>query len=268
MKVGAVAAGLVLGVVLSIATNWLATGRVFIAPRTTPLLTFAVLFEQGLGERYLTETCGHPGEQQSVLCPYRADLPKDANQFLWHNSSFWKAGGWTVLVPEAAKDLQVIIRRYPGEFAMAAVRLMAEQLVVIRTGEGFRTMVGFVDGEIRRFYPHDNRAFLQARQQSYPEVFNSPMPLVNRIQVPVMLAGLVLLVGVTILAIRRKEKIAATLATLVVLAYLGNAFICGAVSNPADRYGNRLAWLTALTAVVLLPRVMRVGGREKSSAAD
>ena len=267
MKTGGVAAGLVLGVVLSLGTNWLVTGRIFLAPRTTPLLTFAVLFEQGLGERYLAETCDAPGEHQSVFCPYRADLPTGANQFLWHNEALWKAGGWNELPAKVAVDLEIILQRYPLEFIAGAARLTAEQLVVIRTGEGFRTMVGFVDGEIARFYPRDNAAFLGARQQSYPEIWDSPIPRINTIHVPVMLGCLVLLVGMIVLAIRRRERTAATVATLVSLAYLGNAFICGAISNPADRYGSRLAWLTAVTAVVLLIRLVRPATSETSSAA-
>jgi hypothetical protein len=267
MKAGGVAAGLVLGVLLSLATNWLVTGRTFLAPRTTPLLTFAVLFEQGLGERYLAETCGKPGEHQSVFCPYRDVLPTDANQFLWHNPSFGKAGGWTGLVPAAAADLNIILRRYPLEFLASAARLMAEQLVVIRTGEGFRTMVGFVDGEIRRFYPRDYETFLKARQQSYAEVLNSPIPAINLVQVPVGLASLLLLFAVTAMAFKRREHVAATVTTLVTLAYLGNAFICGAISNPADRYGSRLAWLTAMVALVMLLRMIAPYATEKSSAA-
>ncbi len=37
-----------------------------------------------------------------------------------------------------------------------------------------------------------------------------------------------------------------TLATTVVLALLANAFVCGALSNPHDRYGARMVWLAVL----------------------
>ncbi|MEQ1580164.1 MAG: hypothetical protein ABL964_06200 [Steroidobacteraceae bacterium] len=267
MKVGGVAAGMVLGVVLSLATNWMVTGRVFLAPRTTPLLTFAVLFEEGLGERYLAETCDKPEEYQSVFCPYRYDLPDDANQFLWHNGSLWKAGGWEKVPAKSAEDLKVIIKRYPLEFVTGALKLTAEQLVVIRTGEGFRTMGGFIDKQVSRFYPGDDAAFNRAHQQKYPEVADSPIPAINLVQVPVMLACLVLLVGVVATAMWRRERVAATLAALVLLAYLGNAFICGAISNPADRYGSRLAWLTAITAVLMLARLVKRDASGTSSAA-
>ena len=199
-------------------------------------------------------------------------MQEDAKDFLGQNPIFWKIGGWNVLLREAPWDLQQIVQRYPIEFVTAAATLMAEQLVVIKTGEGFRTMIGFMDSEMRKFYPKDYPRFLGARQQSYAELPDSPMPLINAVHVPAMLAGLVLLIAVLILALMRRERTAATLAALVLLAYLGNAFVCGAVSNPADRYGSRIAWLAALTAVVLLPRVLRANGRagarETSSAAD
>lgn len=268
MNAKPVLAGLLIGTLLSVATNWAVTGRIFFAPRTTPVLTFAVLLEEGLGQRYLAETCNQPGVHQSVLCPYRATLPADANQFLWHTESFWKAGGWNRMMPESAKDLREILRRYPAEFAWAATQLMVEQLGTIRTGEGFRTMVGFVDRQIRTFYPRDFAQFQGARQQHYPEVPDSPMPAINLVQVPLMLGGLVVLIGVTAVGWRRRDSFTVTLGGIVLLAYLGNAFICGAISNPADRYGSRLAWLAALTAVVLVLRLKREDAPGKSFAVN
>jgi hypothetical protein len=40
------------------------------------------------------------------------------------------------------------------------------------------------------------------------------------------------------------------LACTVALALMANAFVCGALSNPHDRYGARMTWLAVL--VVLL----------------
>ena len=267
MQTGLPLAGLLLGLALSLATNSAVTGRIFFAPRTTPVLTLAVLMEHGITQRYLADTCGKSGERQSILCPYRNRLPNEANEFLWHDHDFGRVGGWNALMPDAARDLEEIIKRYPLDFALAATQLFAEQLVVVRTGEGFRTMVGFADKQLREFYPRDYPRFLAAHQQHYPEIWDSPIPAINLVQVPAMLAGVAALVVCLIVAWRRRDHLAVTLATLVLLAYAGNAFICGAISNPADRYGTRLAWLATLTALALLPRLMRSGGREKSSAA-
>ena len=36
------------------------------------------------------------------------------------------------------------------------------------------------------------------------------------------------------------------------VALLGNAFVCGALANPHDRYGARMVWLAALAVMVAL----------------
>lgn len=271
MQVSGILAGIVLGFALSLLANWHATGRVFFAPRTTPVLTLAVLLENGLGQRYLQDTCGHPGVHQSALCPFRDELPTNANQFLWHDQNFWKAGGWNGMIPRAAEDVAAIARRYPLAFVMSAAKLMSEQLVTVRTGEGFRTMFGFIDGEIRKFYPGDFGEFAAARQQRYPDILDSPMPRINQVHVPVALACAVLLCGLVAFAIHRHMAGPATIGGLILLAYLGNAFLCGAVSNPADRYGSRMAWLVVAATAAFMFRPFSPGGqaaRERSSAAD
>ena len=49
---------------------------------------------------------------------------------------------------------------------------------------------------------------------------------------------------------RSNHRPLAGLALFVLVALLGNAFICGALSNPHHRYQSRLIWLAPL--VVLL----------------
>ena len=52
----------------------------------------------------------------------------------------------------------------------------------------------------------------------------------------------------------------------VTLAILANAFVCGALSNPHDRYGARLVWIAPFVVALVLWRALR---REPStSAAD
>ncbi|HEY5128646.1 MAG TPA: hypothetical protein VIJ35_15380, partial [Bradyrhizobium sp.] len=44
------------------------------------------------------------------------------------------------------------------------------------------------------------------------------------------------------------------LAAAVCLALLGNAFDCGVISGPHDRYGARLAWVATLVALIAAVR--------------
>ncbi len=58
------------------------------------------------------------------------------------------------------------------------------------------------------------------------------------------------------LAIWRREFDDLTLLSgTVSLALLGNAFICGVISGPHDRYGARMVWIATL--VVLIAAVRR-----------
>jgi hypothetical protein len=48
-----------------------------------------------------------------------------------------------------------------------------------------------------------------------------------------------------------------TLAATIAAALLANAFVCGALANPHDRYGARLTWLVPM-AMIFLPISIRV----------
>jgi hypothetical protein len=39
------------------------------------------------------------------------------------------------------------------------------------------------------------------------------------------------------------------------MALLGIAFVCGALSNPHDRYQNRIVWLALMSAIVCAVRL-------------
>jgi hypothetical protein len=45
------------------------------------------------------------------------------------------------------------------------------------------------------------------------------------------------------------------LAAATAAALLANAFVCGVLSNPHDRYGARLVWLAPLVVVLALVRL-------------
>lgn len=268
MHVRYVVVGVVLGIAATVGSNWLASGKVFLTPRTTQVLTLAVLVEKGLVQEFLEETCNDPTAHKSILCDQRTRMPHDANEFLWHNPDFHKVGGWDAMIKEAPWMLDEIIDRHPVEFLRIMTELTLEQIVTFKTGEGFRTMVGFLDLEMRTYYARENAAFLAARQQSYKEVEDSPMGAINRFQVPFMMASLPLMLVVVVLAWRQRDRQKLTLGGLAMLAYLGNSFICGAISNPADRYNNRIVWLLVLTVLVLLPPLIKAERERRRTSAE
>jgi hypothetical protein len=40
------------------------------------------------------------------------------------------------------------------------------------------------------------------------------------------------------------------------LALIGNAFVCGVISNPHDRYGARMAWIACFVALIALAQAV------------
>jgi hypothetical protein len=44
---------------------------------------------------------------------------------------------------------------------------------------------------------------------------------------------------------------------ILTLSLLGNAYVCGALSNPNDRYQSRIAWLAVLALVIAFGRWRR-----------
>src|SRR5262249_33213256 len=81
---------------------------------------------------------------------------------------------------------------------------------------------------------------------------------INRLHVPIAWASmaLALLLAVGAVFSRRFDPTAA-LATTVVGALLTNAFVCGALSGPHDRYGARMTWIATLLVIVALAHAIR-----------
>ncbi len=78
---------------------------------------------------------------------------------------------------------------------------------------------------------------------------------INELQYPLALIAMALLPVIMWLAWRKTIPAAiGELAATVTLALLGNAFVCGALSNPHDRYGARMVWLAAFTVMLALAR--------------
>ncbi len=90
-----------------------------------------------------------------------------------------------------------------------------------------------------------------ARQQQWHFDFTA----INRVHVPVALASMVLVALLFAAGLRRGRLDDLTLlAATVSLALLGNAFICGVISGPHDRYGARMVWIATLVVLIATVR--------------
>lgn len=244
--------------------HWRATGDAFFSAGGR-VLQLALFVQDDLVERYLDEVC--PKGARLKLCPYKDDLPETTDDFLWQKTRFpfWtKLGGWIGMRDEADIIVPGIIHRFPLEVATSAVRNTVHQFLLVNLGEGLSPKLvsgrpgEFVD-TLRARYPGDLSSFQSARQQQPPGIDFAWMDVV---QTPLALGAAFVTLVVLGLAMGRGRRELAGLALVVLLGLGGNAFICGALSNPHDRYQNRIAWIAVFAAgagIIALQKQQRPG---------
>ena len=74
------------------------------------------------------------------------------------------------------------------------------------------------------------------------------------VQVPLLLLASATLPILLWIAWRRRDPDAVLFMGILTLALLGNAFVCGALSNPNDRYQSRIAWLAIVAIAIAFSR--------------
>jgi hypothetical protein len=207
-------------------------------------LAFGRMLQDGIVTRYLNDHCP---DAQLKLCPYRNELPLDADTFLWGKSVFDKLGRFAGLGDEMRTIVLGSLRDYPAMQVETALRATARQLVAVGTGEGIVTALMHTYGIIERYTPSVVPAMQAARQQHDEIGFAA----INMIDVPVAWAAMALLPVLLILGIYSAEFAdIGSLAATLMLALFGNAAFCGVISDPHDRYGARIVWI-AVFAVAL-----------------
>lgn len=231
-------------VAMVVGVHWGTVGRPFVT-QPNSILMLARLVQDGLAKRYLDDVCP-TAEPQLRLCAYRDRLPPTANDFLWGETPFDDLGGWKTMEGEASHIVAATLRRYPLQHVRAAVILTLEQLGMVATGDGLVNMQWHIRQTIQRRYPDEYTEFMEARQQRGGIHFK----WINAVQVPAAILATIVTLALLVHWWRRRLWRTAGLALVVVLALLGNAFVCGALSNPNHRYQSRLAWLAVLVVVI------------------
>jgi hypothetical protein len=222
-------------------------------------LAFGRMLQDGIVTRYLNDHCPNP---QLKLCPYRKELPLDADTFLWDDSVFDKLGRFDGLDDEMRTIVLGSLRDYPATQVETALRATARQLVEVATGEGIVTTLWHTYGIIEHYTPSLVPTMRAARQQHGEIGFTT----INKIDVPVAWAAMALLPALLLLGIYSAEfadlgRLAATL----MLALLGNAAFCGVISDPHDRYASRMVWIAVFAVALTAWRVAALA-RERGTA--
>ncbi|OAN51079.1 hypothetical protein A6A04_16745 [Paramagnetospirillum marisnigri] len=232
------------GILLVPATHYALIGRAVFS-ESGQVLQLALFVQNGIAKMYLDEVC--PAGADLEMCEHKDELPRTADEFLWGDSPFDEMGGWKAMHDESGRIVAGAIRRFPQEVATAAAINFVEQLDAIESGEDLVPMTWhFVKTMLRR-YPDEFKEFRYARQQRRPPINFKP---INDFQVPINQAAQLVTLGLLALAWKRRDRTTTGLALVVIMALVGNAIVCGALSNPHDRYQNRMVWLALFTAVV------------------
>jgi hypothetical protein len=239
-----------------IASAGLAQGSLTIVAGASGV-AFGRMLQDGIVARYLQDHCPR---QHFKLCPYRNELPATADDFLWGDSMFDTLGRFKGMNDEMGFIALHALAEYPLWQAEAAITATAQQLVHVATGEGSSGWLPHTYGIIERYVPAQAASMRAARQQHWDLDFAA----INWIHVPVALVSLLLVFAISGRAIwRRQVDDLSLLAATVSLAMLGNAFICGVISGPHDRYGARMVWIA--TFVVLLAAIRHFDGDDERS---
>lgn len=236
------------GAALLLATNFALSGQLAWTPGGSAV-AFGRMLQDGFVKRYLDDHC--PAEKLK-LCPYRNELPATGDGFLWGESAFNELGRFNGLGDEMAYIAWHSLLAYPAAQSQAAVKATATQLVSVATGEGSNNWLAHTYGIIERYLPQEVPAVRKAHQQHWEFDFTA----INRVHVPVALLSMLLLAVILAVDIRRRRLDDLTLlASTAALALLGNAFLCGVLSGPHDRYGARMVWIA--TFVVVIAGILR-----------
>lgn len=247
-NLGNAAIALILGAVMTLGANYIVAKRLAWTPGGFAL-SFGRMLQDGIVNKYLDEHCPDPTLR---LCEYKDALPNDADVWFWGSPLFDKLGRFAGLGKEMERIALESLAAYPLLQAKTAAIATARQLVDVRTGEGVVPWVWHTYFIIHDYAPQLEPAMKAARQQRGEISFTA----INRVQLPLALIAMALLPVIVLLAWRKKLPTdIGELAAVCALALLANAFICGALSNPHDRYGARIVWLAAFATGLALVRL-------------
>jgi hypothetical protein len=244
--VGRAVLALALGAVLLLTTNYVVARKVTWTPGGIALM-FGRMLNEGIVHRFLAEHCPDP---RFKLCDHLSELPTDADVFFWGEGLFDRLGRFKSMNTEMATIVLESLAAYPWLQIKGAAIATAQQLVMVNTGYGVNTELWHTYGMIENFAPQMLPAMKAARQQHHDLSFVA----INLVHVPAAYLAMLFLLGTIVFAHVRLVPLR-PLACTVALALAANAFVCGALSNPHDRYGSRMAWLPVLVALLAFWRV-------------
>ncbi|MGH6872036.1 MAG: hypothetical protein ACREHE_11075 [Rhizomicrobium sp.] len=234
---------LALGVILILAANFAYTGQVFIS-RAGPVFVFARLVQDGIVMRLLEDTCP---QSHYRLCAYKDDLPRTADQWLWDKyTPFKELKGFAGTTAESERIIFDSVKRYPMMHLRTALADTWRQFGEFRTGDQLEPQEWALYPTFKAFVPRQVDAYMSARQQRGEFDFDRW----NAVHVLVgwtSIAMIAWLLAFFLLTGRHRQTV---FLGFVLVALVGNAAVCGALSNPHDRYQSRVVWIAPFALAV------------------
>lgn len=242
-------------IALLLVTNVVGHGRLSISPYGSTFL-LARMIADGPAQRTIAALCPERGW---YLCAFVGQLPDDADEFLWNNTSAMNRRpdgtaiflGGREIAPEAREIVMETLRREPGTVVMLGLGNFLTQMT--RSGLGDTTRrrdVGYgVIPHLRNGFPAAEVARFQSALQQRDELNAWALAVARVFPLVLLLAApFALLAWARAHAARDAQALGLLLALLVGMT--GNALAVGALSGPHPRYQARIAWFLPLAAVV------------------
>jgi len=234
--------------------NYLQRGELVLAPYR-PIYLLGRLFEYGTAQEYLRATCPTP---RYILCDHLDQLPATNNQFIWGNQGnklLESLGGPEAYRAEASRLVSDIVWNAPLKHARLAWQATIAQFFDFATGMELKSYGPdkFIYRVIAEFFPNELASYSTSRQYTG----RIDIRLLNSIDVPIGYVSLALGAALLIAAARRETRLFVFLCTIAA-GLIGNAFLCGALSEVAQRYQSRVIWLAPFGVGVGLLRLWQV----------
>jgi hypothetical protein len=216
---------------------------------------FARLNEDGLVPRWMDRHC--PNDAPKPLCDLRPTIPHDSQVLLWERRSPLyqrindKAGEaeswrWVDMVSEAAVGS---VKEEPLTFLLNAVSATRQQFVQ------YSVLDDECPHSCRDLKMFEWRPSLIAPVRSSRQLMGElPEGSIRAVTSTSATLGLLLLPLLFVLAVRRRDHIAASLLAAIGLSLIANAAMAGALSDVHDRYQSRVVWLAPLAALLVIRR--------------
>jgi hypothetical protein len=222
-----------------------------------PPFLMARLLGDGPARLYLQQNCPR---QAWTICSFRDHLPVSETAFLWAPNGIWESATpvqRTALRREQVPLLLATVRAFPAQQFARSLHNFGESLVSLGPAS-FHHWDIFTPGALNWAASGLSSRYSGTRQAASA----MPQNFFLRLQVPITFAGL----AITLLFVpclwRRNEELA-LLNVVVLVVFLGNAFLSGVISCNDPRLQGRIAWMPVFTAALcLLARFLPRQGSE------